>query len=174
MSKSNSAPNLSVVSNAPTDDARDTGFTTAAESELSRKFLEDGHVVVPVEDLGALDRLRDAVAGGATNWLDAKVPEDPGALLDSIHARVGPEKVNDMRMSIINGLNTQSWVARDYFSVARKTIESVVGNELAMQRRLNLSVQMPGDDSSVLPVHADVWDGNSPFEVVLWVPLVGC
>ena len=174
MSKSTGAPSLSVVQNSPTDDAPQSGFTSEAEKELSRKFLEDGHVVVPVEDLGALDRLRDAVASSAAHWLDASTPKDPGALLDSIHARLGPTQVNDMRMSIINGLNTQDWVARDYFSVARKTIESVVGNELAMQRRLNLSVQMPGDDSSVLPVHADVWDGNSPFEVVLWVPLVDC
>lgn len=43
-----------------------------------------------------------------------------------------------------------------------------------MQRRLNLSIQLPGDESSLLPVHADVWAGDSPFEVVLWVPLVDC
>ena len=33
---------------------------------------------------------------------------------------------------------------------------------------------MPGDESSLLPVHADVLNGDSPFEVVLWVPLVDC
>ena len=43
-----------------------------------------------------------------------------------------------------------------------------------MQRRLNLSIQLPGDRSSLLPVHADVWDGDSPFEVVAWLPLVDC
>ena len=43
-----------------------------------------------------------------------------------------------------------------------------------MQKNINLSIQMPGDDSSMLPVHADVLNGDSPFEVVLWVPLVDC
>ena len=39
---------------------------------------------------------------------------------------------------------------------------------------MNLSIQMPNDDSSLLPVHSDVWSGCSPFEVVVWIPLVNC
>jgi sporadic carbohydrate cluster 2OG-Fe(II) oxygenase len=43
-----------------------------------------------------------------------------------------------------------------------------------MQRRVNLSIQLPGDESSLLPVHTDTWAGDSPFEVVMWLPLVDC
>jgi sporadic carbohydrate cluster 2OG-Fe(II) oxygenase len=43
-----------------------------------------------------------------------------------------------------------------------------------MQRGVGLNVQLPEDDSSLLPIHADVWDGDSPFEVVMWLPLVDC
>jgi sporadic carbohydrate cluster 2OG-Fe(II) oxygenase len=43
-----------------------------------------------------------------------------------------------------------------------------------MQQRINLSIQMPNDTSSLLPVHADTWSGDSPFEVVVWLPLVNC
>ena len=53
-------------------------------------------------------------------------------------------------------------------------LETLVGNELAMQLRINLSIQLPCDDSSLLPVHSDVWSGDSPFEVVVWLPLVDC
>ena len=35
-------------------------------------------------------------------------------------------------------------------------------------------MQLPNDNSSLLPVHADVWSGDSPFEVVVWLPLVNC
>ena len=31
-----------------------------------------------------------------------------------------------------------------------------------------VSIQLPDDDSSLLPVHTDAWAGNSPFEVVDW------
>ena len=43
-----------------------------------------------------------------------------------------------------------------------------------MQRRVNLSIQLPRDNSSLLPIHSDIWGGNSPFDLVVWVPLVDC
>ena len=43
-----------------------------------------------------------------------------------------------------------------------------------MQLRINLSIQMPNDTSSLLPIHSDVWSGDSPFEAVVWLPLVNC
>ena len=49
-----------------------------------------------------------------------------------------------------------------------------VNNEIAMQLRVSLSIQLPLDDSSLLPVHADTWTGVSPFETVVWLPLVNC
>lgn len=74
--------------------------------------------------------------------------------------------------TVFNGLNAEPWFRPTYFRLARSTIEIIVGNELCMQRRVNLSIQMPGDDSSLLATHSDVWSGDSPFEVVVWVPLV--
>ena len=53
-------------------------------------------------------------------------------------------------------------------------IEAIAGNELAMQKKVNLSIQLPKDDSSLLAVHSDVWAGDSPFEIVVWLPLVNC
>jgi len=50
----------------------------------------------------------------------------------------------------------------------------LVSNELSMQLRVNLSIQFPEDESSLLPVHADTWSGDSSFEVVVWLPLVDC
>ena len=43
-----------------------------------------------------------------------------------------------------------------------------------MQRKVNLSIQFPKDKSSLLPIHSDVWSGDSPFEMVVWLPLVDC
>ena len=33
---------------------------------------------------------------------------------------------------------------------------------------------MPNDSSSLLPLHADTWSGVSPYEIVVWFPLVDC
>ena len=53
-------------------------------------------------------------------------------------------------------------------------LEAIVGNELVMQKKINLSIQLPEDQDSLLAVHSDVWSGDSPFEVVVWLPLVNC
>ena len=53
-------------------------------------------------------------------------------------------------------------------------LTNVVGNELAMQNNINLSIQIPNDETSLLPIHSDTWSGDSPFESVLWVPMVNC
>ena len=56
--------------------------------------------------------------------------------------------------------------------MGREYIDLFCGNELAVQKKINLSIQLPDDNSSLLPIHTDVWSGNSPFELVLWIPLV--
>ena len=43
-----------------------------------------------------------------------------------------------------------------------------------MQQRINLSIQLPNDKSSLLPIHSDTWSGDSPFETVVWIPMVNC
>ena len=53
-------------------------------------------------------------------------------------------------------------------------LDELVGNELVMQIRINLSIQLPDDSSSLLPIHGDTWSGDSPYEIVAWVPLVDC
>ena len=44
-----------------------------------------------------------------------------------------------------------------------------------MQKKINLSIQLPQDDSSLLAVPQMYGQAeNSPFEIVVWVPLVDC
>ena len=151
-----------------------TGFLDAEEAALTKRFLADGHVIVPVEDMPGLQRLRNAMAGIAAEHLGLAKPTDAAAFMNGIHRQVTVEQLNGLRLKVIDGVNAQSWTRRVYFNLARSAVETLVGNELVMQRRLNLSIQLPNDDSSLLAVHADVWDGDSPFEVVAWLPLVDC
>ena len=47
-----------------------------------------------------------------------------------------------------------------------------MGNEILMQKKINLNIQIPHDESSVLEMHADSFSGESNFEVITWLPLV--
>lgn len=149
-------------------------FLFEAERTLGESFLKNGYVTVAAESRPDLDRIRSFIACTATEFLGIPPAEDVEDCLNQIHSRVGFDRLNDLRLAVINEMAKAAWFRPAYFRLAAKALSALVGNELAMQRRINLSIQLPGDDSSLLPVHADVWAGDSPFEVVLWVPLVDC
>lgn len=155
-------------------ESQNPGFITAGEAGLGQQFLDNGYVIVPAEDATVLTKIRAMAMSLASKHLDITEPDDAGHFLNTLHEKIGVDALNALRLAVFNGLNAEPWFRPGYFSLARRTLEILVGNELAMQRRVNLSIQLPNDSSSLLPVHADVWSGDSPFEVVLWVPLVDC
>jgi sporadic carbohydrate cluster 2OG-Fe(II) oxygenase len=149
-------------------------FFTEAEQRLSNEYLRQGYVIRPVADPDALDRMRSHFARSICEVLGTPADAEPEALLNQIHQKVPVAELNSFRLKIIRGINAIEGFREMYFRVARPYLETLVGNELAMQLRVNLSIQFPEDDSSLLSVHADTWSGDSPFEVVVWLPLVDC
>lgn len=149
-------------------------FLSEHERELEATFLRDGCVVVEVEDRTLLDRIRDFVAQTAADHLGVEMPAGPDRFLNMVHESVTVEGLNDLRLNVIQNLRSQSWFRPAYYRLVRSTLAALVGNELVMQRSFGFSVQLPDDESSLLQVHADVWDGDSAYEVVVWLPLVDC
>lgn len=147
-------------------------FLTDREQHLCAEFLSQGYVIAPTADRAALDRIRDFVAASAAARLGMPAPSDPGAFLDTIAERLKIDALNDLRLTLIDALQSAPWFREAYFSCGRDLLQAIVGNELAMQRGLGFSIQLPGDETSVLPLHSDAWSEDSPFEVVLWIPLV--
>ncbi len=149
-------------------------FFTEAEQRLTEEYLQQGYVIRPVADRAALDWMRTQFVRLIGEALGAAADAGPEDLLNQIHKSVPVAELNSFRLKIIRGFNKIEEFREMYFRVARPYLEALVGNELAMQLRVNLSIQFPGDASSLLPVHADTWSGDSPFEVVVWLPLVDC
>lgn len=151
-------------------------FYTDQEKEIAHPFLRDKYVIVPAEDIQALNAIRKQVAKITANSINCAIPADSDIdeFLNTIHNQLTVETLNDVRLKVITEMNADPSFRTNYFKTARQALSLLAGNELAMQRRINLSIQLPNDDSSLLPVHADVWAGDSPYEVVLWIPLVNC
>jgi len=149
-------------------------FLIESEQQISAEYKRQGYVIRPVADLEALSWIRKQFVLLIQSALGSVPENDPEVLLNQIHKRVTISDLNTFRLKIIRGINAIENFRAMYFRVARPYLETIVGNELAMQLRVNLSIQFPGDDSSLLPIHADTWSGDSPFEVVVWLPLVDC
>ncbi len=130
-----------------------SSFISADEEELTEQFLENGYIVQPAEDPDWLAYLRNLVQ-----------PHEPRELTS----------LNTLKLAAMAALNKDSSARLAYYLLASDLLHVIVGNELAMQRKFNLNVQVPNDDKNLLPIHADTWTGDSPFQVVLWVPLVDC
>jgi len=89
----------------------------------------------------------------------------------SLHKHINKRELNDIRLSIVNGINSDDQFYKAYYKSAAEMLDGLVGNEIAMQKKINISVQVPNDKKSMLPMHSDIYAGESPFEVVVWVPM---
>jgi sporadic carbohydrate cluster 2OG-Fe(II) oxygenase len=149
-------------------------FLSGEEQALTEEYLRQGYIIRPVADQKALTWIRKKFMSLSTQELRVEDELSAENWLNQIHKSVHVNELNDFRMKMIGGINAESDCRKNYYLLAKPYLETLVGNELAMQLRVNLSIQFPDDDSSLLPVHADTWSGDSPFEVVVWIPLVDC
>lgn len=149
-------------------------FLSQNEHALTEEYLSQGFIVRQAADIQSLENIRLSLCKIVREILDVSDHVEPEVLLNSIHDRVKPVDLNNFRLKVIQGMNALSHLRLDYFKVAKPYLETLVGNELAMQLRVNLSIQLPQDSSSLLPLHADTWSGDSPYEIVVWLPLVDC
>lgn len=143
---------------------------TSTDSDLCAEFLANGIVKIPVEDMKALENIGNMIWG----FSSANYGALRGLKYDSMHEIITNDHLNKFRLYVIDYLNSIQCIKASYFSLAKHALEILVGNELSMQRNINLSIQLPKDDSSLLSRHQDVLQGDSLYEVVLWVPLVDC
>ena len=148
-------------------------FATNKETEIKKKYLEQGYIKFEIENFGGLEAIKNLILDSASEFVGKKIKSEDN-FLNRTHEFIEVKNLNSFRIHIINKIRGTSWFRPTYFSLGRDLIQEIVGNELVMQRSLGLSVQLPDDSSSLLPTHADVWSGDSKFESVLWIPLVDC
>ena len=150
-----------------------SNFLCKEEKKISNQFINKGFVVKKISDTTSLFKIRKLFVKSIKKNLKLKFTNDNN-LLNNIHKNIEVKKLNSFRLKIINDINKSKDLRELYYKISKPLLDSIIGNELSMQLRINLSIQMPNDDSSLLPIHSDVWSGDSPFESVIWLPLVDC
>lgn len=147
-------------------------FYSKTESSLMSEFFDRGYVI---RDAARPDLL-EGIRGILLDLICALVPVPTGTrvedALNHFHRHISLDQLNSVRMNIYQQLNANNWFRPTYFELGRPYLEALIGNELAMQNRVNLSIQLPNDESSLLGIHADCFSGESPYQFVLWIPLV--
>ncbi|AAS70765.1 2OG-Fe(II) oxygenase [Leptospira interrogans] len=149
-------------------------FLSESEQQITDEYIRNGYTIQKAADINSLDWIRENIANIVRDILGLSKEETSDILLNQIHKKVSVSDLNSFRLKVIQSMNSLADFRYHYYRVAKPYLETLVGNELSMQLRVNLSIQFPNDDSSLLPVHSDTWSGDSPYEIVVWLPIVDC
>ncbi len=144
-------------------------YLNSNEKKLTKKFLSDGYIINKSKKASKkyLENLYQTI-------LKKIFKSKKKINLNFLHNHIKQSDLNNFRLELIYFLNKDKGLKYNYFNLARDDLYSLAGNELMMQRNINLSIQFPGDKTSLLPIHSDVWSGDSAYEINLWVPMVNC
>lgn len=149
-------------------------FTLKNSSNLTNSFLKKGYVVCKVRDTKKLEAFSKFISSQLIKKNKPKNILNVVNRLNNLHKELKKNQLNKIRMNTIYKISNDMKLKENFFSLIDNYIFELVGNELAMQKNINLVIQMPKDTSSTIDLHADTWGGNSPFEIVVWLPLVDC
>lgn len=91
--------------------------------------------------------------------------------LDELHKEIDVQNINELRINAFRSINKISNWKVKLLNLIKPEIHELLGLDLAVQKNLNLSIQMPGDVNSILEKHVDFRTGDSPFQRVIWIPI---
>ena len=152
-----------------------SNFLSEQEKTISQKFEKNGFLIHKILDLKALEKIRNIFIEAIKKNVKMKFSNKSDSnILNQIHNNVSSKNLNSFRLKIIDQVNKNPNIRKLYYSLAKPYLDILIGNEISMQLRINLSIQLPNDKNSLLPLHSDVWSGDSPYEIVVWLPLVDC
>lgn len=146
-------------------------FRSKRELLLGNKYKKDGYIIESgnMEYLGILKKIIEDIF---EEFLQKR--KKSTVSLENAHQVIGHEESNDLRLYIIEKFSKDTEFNKNYYKSAREIIHDLCGNELAIQKRVGLSLNLPDNNRDVLAIHADTWNGVSPYELNIWIPLVDC
>jgi sporadic carbohydrate cluster 2OG-Fe(II) oxygenase len=134
-----------------------------SEKKLLNDFLENGYIIVPLLDMKFVIECQ-SICNEEFNVLSSDE-------LIFIHKNIDKSELNEKRLSVFKKLNNiKDWEKKLYLAY-KYYIDLLLGSDLSIQLKLNPSIQMPNDETSILEMHTDSLSGQSYFECVFWTPL---
>lgn len=91
--------------------------------------------------------------------------------ISKLHEHISFNEINNFRLNCFRKINDHI----DWKNIIKTTLgkyyRTLIGKDVLIQTKLNLSIQMPNDKNSILNIHSDCNSGDSPFQLNIWIPL---
>ena len=117
-------------------------FLSKKEKKISEEYLNQGYVVRDVGNLDSLNWIRSNFCKIVKKNLPQIKESKEKNILNNIHKHIKISELNNFRLDIINKINALNNFRANYYKIAKSLIDDVVGNEIAMQLRVSLSIQL--------------------------------
>ena len=125
------------------------------------ELIELGYTKISFESSEQIIQLKEAIKLFTSEHAHKNI-----SLIDDVHLAIKNEHINDYRLNIIKLVNRSDFKTK-FIETVTPFFRSILGEDLAYQKNLNLVLVPPQDQSSILPIHADTWTGNSKFELTM-------
>jgi len=136
-------------------------------------FNENGFVIVPGQNIDMLNDVRSFIANQISSELG--VIGTPEEVINNCHLGeklLCDSSANALVLKLISKFSEKYDMADIVYQSSKRFIDNLIGPDIVCQRNPNIVLQYPGS-SRYSELHTDT-PGNSPFEVVAWLPLVSC
>lgn len=147
-------------------------FREGFEIELSDQYISKGYIIGKGL-LGEIDRIKEFVNKKFHDYLSVHARGSICSLEDA-HKAISGSSSNEVRMHVLREIWKERDISRSYYRNCKEIVDMLCGNEVAMQKRIGLSMQLPRNSRDELPIHSDTWNGVSPYDLNILTPLVDC
>ena len=117
------------------------------EIDINKEYSKNGYLIQSVANTKSFQKINDLFHKILRKKINSKT--DYQNILNSTHKFINKKNLNDFRLSIMKELNDNKKFKSFFYDICKPYVNSIVGNELAMQKNINLSIQNPQDDSSL-------------------------
>ena len=114
-----------------------------------KNYLIKGYIIKNIKQTKSLDYIRKIFIKEIIKIFPDQNNQNEENILNNIHKKIKVKNLNEFRLKIFNNVNMNEKFKMSYYNLSKEFLDQIVGNELVMQSRINLSIQLPDDSSSL-------------------------
>ena len=114
-----------------------------------KNYLSKGYIIKNIKQTKSLDYIRKIFIKEIIKIFPDQNNQNEENILNNIHKKIKVKNLNEFRLKIFNNVNMNEKFKMSYYNLSKEFLDQIVGNELVMQSRINLSIQLPDDSSSL-------------------------
>ena len=136
---------------------------------ISKKFLENGYVIVTAENQEPLIKVKQIIFEKCKQVFNYEGEDADWFFNNYQFHKISPDELNIKRLEIIEYCTHSTEVNELIFEAFKKPIIDLLGRDIMVQKVTNLVIQPPEDLNTSDP-HRDT-PTDSFYSIVIWVPL---